>query len=59
MSRRDTYMQGVKPYFRQSDDMEAALHLALIARRYTQERATAHEVSEACRMWTHAIKGDL
>jgi hypothetical protein len=59
MTRRDTYMNGsARPYYPQTPQIEAAKHLALVARRFTQERASAHEVEEAIAIWRGSLAAE-
>lgn len=51
MAKRDTYMTGPAPYYRGTSAVEAAKHLANVARRYAQEKATRADVDEAIGMW--------
>jgi hypothetical protein len=52
MSARKTWAnQPSQPYQRQSDDIEAAKFLALVAGRYARDRANRREVNEAIRAW--------
>ena len=48
---RSTTGRPKTPYYRQTDAKEAAKYLALVARRFVQDRANANEVNEAIKMW--------
>ncbi len=52
MSKRDTWSnQTTNPHYPRRADIESAQYLALVARRYTQERACRREVDEAIASW--------
>lgn len=51
MSKPSTYNSGPAPYYRGTDAVEAARHLASVARRYAQGKATRADVDEAIGMW--------
>jgi hypothetical protein len=51
MAKPDTYLRRNKPYAPRSADIEAAKHLALVARRFANERANRSDVDDAVAIW--------
>ena len=56
MGKRNTYMNGpAAPSYPKPPRVEAAEHLALMARRYANDRACQREVEEAITLWREAL----
>jgi len=56
MTRKTTYMTGPMSKLLRSPPIEAAKHLAYVARRFVEDRALASDVDEAIRIWQEAVQ---